>query len=63
MDGVVEPRQLTTTRSMTDRIFRGGISASGVAVLVIMALVGVFLTIRALQALSQAGLSFITTQA
>ncbi|MDP4715941.1 MAG: phosphate ABC transporter permease subunit PstC [Candidatus Nanopelagicales bacterium] len=48
---------------MTDRIFRGGISASGVAVLVIMALVGVFLTIRALQALSQAGLSFITTQA
>ena len=63
MDGVVEPRQLTTTRSMTDRIFRGGISASGVAVLVIMALVGVFLTLRALQALSQAGLSFITTQA
>ena len=63
MDGVVEPRQLTTTRSMTDRIFRGGISASGVAVLVIMARVGVFLTIRALQALSQAGLSFITTQA
>ena len=48
---------------MTDRIFRGGISASGVAVLVIMALVGVFLTLRALQALSQAGLSFITTQA
>ena len=58
-----EPRQVTTTRSGSDRIFRGGVSASGIAVLVIMALVGIFLTLRALQALSQAGLSFITTQA
>ncbi len=58
-----EPRELTTTRSGSDRVFRGGVTASGIAVLVIMALVGVFLTIRALQALSQAGFSFITTQA
>ena len=59
----VEPRQLTTTRSQSDRLFRGGVSASGALVLLIMALVGIFLTIRALQALSQAGFSFITTQA
>ena len=59
----VEPREIVTTRSGSDRFFRGGVSASGVAVLVIMALVGIFLTIRALQALSQAGFSFITTQA
>lgn len=57
------PRQVATVRSATDRIFRKGIGASGVLVLVIMCLVGLFLTIRALQALSQAGFSFITTQA
>lgn len=58
-----QPRVTTTTRSVTDRLFRGGVSASGVAVLVIMALVGLFLTIRALEALTSAGFSFITTQA
>ncbi|MGI9197875.1 MAG: phosphate ABC transporter permease subunit PstC [Candidatus Nanopelagicales bacterium] len=58
-----EPRQTTTTRSASDRVFRFGVSASGVAVLAIMCLVGLFLTVRALQALSQAGFSFITTQA
>jgi len=57
------PRQITTVRSRTDRLFRKGVGASGVLVLVIMCLVGLFLTIRALQALSQAGFSFITTQA
>ncbi|MFM8774931.1 MAG: hypothetical protein ACKOFP_14155 [Actinomycetota bacterium] len=57
------PRQVTTVRSGTDRIFRKGIGASGVLVLIIMCLVGLFLTMRALQALSQAGLSFLTTQA
>ena len=59
----VEPRETTTRRSTADRSFRLGVAASGVAVLVIMCLVGLFLTIRALQALSQAGFSFITTQA
>ena len=58
-----EPRETTTTRSTADRAFRLGVGASGVAVLVIMCLVGLFLSIRALQALSQAGFSFITTQA
>lgn len=37
--------------------------ASGIAVLVIMTLVGLFLGLRALQAIQQAGLSFLTTQA
>lgn len=57
------PRQVTTVRSGADRIFRKGIGLSGVLVLIIMCLVGLFLTMRALQALSQAGLSFLTTQA
>ena len=57
------PRQVTTVRSGTDRIFRKGIGLSGVLVLIIMCLVGLFLTMRALQALSQAGFSFLTTQA
>ncbi|MFM9049754.1 MAG: phosphate ABC transporter permease subunit PstC [Actinomycetota bacterium] len=57
------PRQVTTVRSGTERIFRKGIGLSGVLVLIIMCLVGLFLTMRALQALSQAGLSFLTTQA
>ena len=56
------PRETTTMRSRADRVFRLGVGASGIAVLVIMCLVGLFLTIRAFQALSQAGLSFITTQ-
>ncbi len=58
-----EPRVLTTSRSGSDRAFRGMSLASGIAVLVIMTLVGLFLGLRALQAIQQAGLSFLTTQA
>ena len=61
-DHAQEPREITTTRSGSDRAFRIGLRASGIAVLAIMCLVGLFLTMRALQALSQAGLSFLTTQ-
>jgi len=46
-----------------DRLFRSVLTASGVAVLAIMGLVGVFLTYRAVQALDVARFSFLTTEA
>ncbi|MBA2607708.1 MAG: phosphate ABC transporter permease subunit PstC [Actinobacteria bacterium] len=46
---------------MGDKVFRIGTSASGVAVLALMAAVGVFLSVQAAQALSKSGFSFITT--
>ena len=57
-----EPRVLTTRRSRGDRAFRGVSGASGATVLLIMTLVGLFLGIRAFDAISEAGFSFITTQ-
>jgi phosphate transport system permease protein len=58
----VEPRQISITRSFTDQFFRGTLRSSGIAVLLIMTLVGLFLSARALEALRVAGPSFITTQ-
>jgi phosphate transport system permease protein len=55
-------RRLTTNLGLSDQIFRGIARSGGGLVLVIMVLVGVFLTYRALQALKRAGLSFLTTQ-
>ena len=55
-------RELTVSLSPSDRLFRGLARSSGVVVLAIMALVGLFLTVRALDALSVAGPSFLTTQ-
>src|SRR5262249_46199951 len=46
-----------------DRLFRGGSRGTGVTVLVLMLLVGSFLTYRAWQALHVAGWSFLTTAA
>ena len=57
------PRRLGTRRSWSDRAFRGTLVAGGAAVLAIMGLVGVFLLIRAWNALHRAGWSFFTTAA
>ncbi|HKA68129.1 MAG TPA: phosphate ABC transporter permease subunit PstC [Actinomycetes bacterium] len=48
---------------LADRLFRGGARAGGAAVLLIMLLVGAFLTFQALEALRVSGWSFVTTQA
>ena len=56
-----QPRSLTTRLSGLDRAFRGISGASGAMVLLIMTLVGLFLGIRAFDAVSEAGFSFITT--
>lgn len=46
-----------------DRVFRGLLRASGVLVLAVMLLVAVFLSVRAADALSEAGFGFLTTEA
>ncbi len=56
------PRELSTTRSAGDRLFRGTARGSGFAVLGLMSLVGIFLATRAGQALGKAGLGFLTTE-
>jgi len=56
------PRDLKSTPTPVDRRFRGVLRVSGLAVLVIMTCVGVFLAFRAAQALQVAGFTFLTTQ-
>lgn len=60
---VRQPRALTTRYSLTDRIFRHTSRGAGTFVLIIMVLVGGFLTAHAIQAISSVGVTkFITTQ-
>jgi phosphate transport system permease protein len=55
------PRTLSGAVGTSDKVFRAVARGSGVIVLLIMTLVGVFLAYRALQALQEAGFSFFTT--
>ncbi|MFD3450990.1 phosphate ABC transporter permease subunit PstC [Streptomyces sp. NPDC058691] len=57
------PRDIRGSAEPADLAFRTVARGSGATVLVIMLLVGVFLTYRAWQALSVAGFSFLTTAA
>lgn len=57
------PRLLTVVRDPSDVRFRNIARAGGVTVLAIMLLVGLFLAVRASEALRVAGFSFLTTQA
>lgn len=61
-DTTDRPRRLTILRDTPDVRFRVIARAGGVAVLAIMLLVGAFLAIRATEALSVAGFSFLTVQ-
>ncbi len=56
-----DPRTINTVRDRNDRIFRVGLSSTGIAVLAIMVAVGVFLGAQAFDALSETGVSFLTT--
>ncbi|MFC5909663.1 phosphate ABC transporter permease subunit PstC [Streptacidiphilus monticola] len=56
------PRKLTHLVGGGDRVFRGVLRSSGVAVLGIMAAVGLFLLLRATQALKVTGFRFLTTE-
>ncbi|WP_406474114.1 phosphate ABC transporter permease subunit PstC [Streptomyces sp. NBC_01615] len=55
------PRRLNSARGLGDRIFRYQLTATGVAVLAVMAGVGLFLLLRAGQALRARGFAFLTT--
>lgn len=57
------PRRVGTRRAPADRIFHGALRAGSGSVLAIMTFVGVFLLVRAWDALRVAGPSFLTTQA
>lgn len=56
------PRSLATRASVADVWFRGFLRAAGTATVGIMLAVGLFLALRASDALSVAGLSFLTTE-
>lgn len=65
MTGVAPPAVRRTSKSAAgpaDLLFRGVARSGGALVLVIMVLVGTFLTYRAWQALHRAGFAFLTTQ-
>ncbi|WP_433083556.1 phosphate ABC transporter permease subunit PstC [Dactylosporangium sp. CA-052675] len=55
-------RKLVANAGPADKVYRGVARSGGGLVLVLMVLVGTFLAYRAWEALSQAGLSFITTE-
>ncbi|WP_125567782.1 phosphate ABC transporter permease subunit PstC [Nocardioides baekrokdamisoli] len=62
-DEAVTPRRVTTVYSRTDRAFRTTSRGAGSFVLLVMILVGGFLTVNAVQAISSVGLvKFVTTQ-
>lgn len=55
------PREISERRDRGDNLFFGSITLGSLVVLAIMAAVGLFLSLQAVQALSSAGLSFLTT--
>ncbi|WP_329301354.1 phosphate ABC transporter permease subunit PstC [Streptomyces sp. NBC_00659] len=57
------PRRLNAARGLGDRVFRYQLTATGIAVLAVMAGVGLFLLLRAGQALRARGFAFLTTAA
>jgi phosphate transport system permease protein len=60
--GKVPRRRIRAVPGLGDRLFRGGSRVSGLSVLAIMGAVGLFLLLRALQALRATGVKFVTTQ-
>lgn len=58
-----ERRSRSTSLDGSDRIFRAVLRASGITVLSVMSLVGLFLLVRGGEALKKGGFGFLTTQA
>lgn len=56
-----QPRDVQSRRTTLDRAYRGLSMGAGMATLVILFLIGLFLLLRAIPALREAGTSFITT--
>ena len=58
---VPTPRQIVSLRTRSDRVFRGIATGAGSSTLILLFLIGLFLTIKAWPALKCAGSSFFTT--
>lgn len=56
-----EPRRITATPGFGDRLFGRASLGAGLAVLALMAAVGLFLSLEAVEALRRTGTSFLTT--
>jgi phosphate transport system permease protein len=61
--GEDRPRAIKSRSSVQDRIFKHTTTGAGTVVLLVMSVVGVFLFYQGYQALSVAGISFLTTEA
>jgi phosphate transport system permease protein len=57
----VSPRRILQRRTRADRVYRSITTGAGLLTLVILALIGLFLLIKASPALGEAGLGFFTT--
>nr|BFE56259.1 phosphate ABC transporter permease subunit PstC [Dactylosporangium thailandense] len=55
------PRAVRASSALADRLFRGGSRLTGLLVFGVMAAIGLFLALRAAEALRAAGLGFLTT--
>jgi len=55
-----KPRTITTELRFTDKVFRGVVTGGGMVSLVILGLIGFFLIYNGFEAISNAGLSFLT---
>ena len=55
------PREVKTSRTRIDRLYRSMATGAGAATLVILILIGLFLLLRALPSLRETGTSFLTT--
>jgi phosphate transport system permease protein len=63
LDGNVDvPRSITLNRTRGDRVFRALCLAAGMVTLVVLAMIGLFLTVRSMPALRAGGLHFFTEQ-
>ena len=54
------PREITTNPRTSDKIFRGVVTSFGMTALLILTLIGLFLSIRGIQTLHSQGLGFLT---
>jgi phosphate transport system permease protein len=55
------PREITTEPRLSDKIFRGVVTAGGLSSLVILGLIAIFLSYQGFEVLVKEGFSFITT--
>jgi phosphate transport system permease protein len=57
---VPAPRELTTNPRTSDKIFRGVVTGFGMTALLILTLIGLFLSVRGIQTLHSQGFGFLT---